>query len=77
MGSQNSEISGVIDFEWAFIGDPMWDVGYLKYWLDSDERQFRQYTHPREVWKGFKAGYNEHIDLALVDCYANLTNYRP
>ena len=67
-----SEVAALIDFEWCFLGDPTWDVGYLKWWLDTDD-----YSHPQECWSGVQSAYDKSIDERLAEFYASLRRPEP
>ncbi len=61
------EVLAVIDFEWSFLGDPIWDVGYLNWWLQTDD-----YPHPEECLSGVKAAYGYPVDEARGSFYASI-----
>ncbi len=67
-----TEVAALIDFEWCFLGDPTWDIGYLKWWLDQDD-----YPHSQQCWSGVQSTYAGSIDSPLGDFYASLRRPEP
>ena len=61
------EVLALIDFEWSFLGDPTWDVGYLSWWLETEG-----YPHPEECWAGVRAAYKYPVDEARAEFYASI-----
>ncbi len=66
-GGSAGDVSALIDFEWSFLGDPMLDVGYLNWWLQTDD-----YPHPEECLAGVKAAYGHPVDEARGSFYASI-----
>ena len=66
-GGSAGDVLALIDFEWSFLGDPMWDVGYLNWWLQTDD-----YPYPDECLSGVKAAYGHPVDEARGSFYASI-----
>ena len=66
------EILALIDFEWSFLGDPTWDVGYLNWWLRTDD-----YPYPQDCWAGVQATYRHSVDDVRANFYASIRSPEP
>ena len=60
-------VLAVIDFEWSFLGDPMWDIGYLDWWLQTDD-----YPYPVRCWDGVQESYGHSIDQTRATFYGRV-----
>ncbi len=60
--SDGENITGVIDWESAFIGDPYYDLAVSVYFLDDERRE------------AFLGGYGDDIDQARLDDYLFLVH---
>ncbi len=57
----------LIDFEWSFVGDPVWDTGYLEWWINTEGFAF-----PDDVTSGLREGYGSALDQERGAFYAKI-----
>ena len=61
------EVAALIDFEWSFVGDPDWDVGHLRSWLNTGE-----YANPDDCWHGVLNTYLRPFNDYAATLYASV-----
>ncbi len=62
-----SGVAALIDFEWSFLGDPTWDIGYLRWWVETGG-----YPYPEDCWEGIGVAYRRLFDEEAASFYASV-----